>query len=203
MMLTVVPDRELSEMKSSLRALQHKRDKLSLEIAETLGVTGFYALSQLNLNDPRVIPLRDQLYNVESKMDKLYWDIEEAEAIRDNEYERYLAKKQCTEFLGSLGDKAANEFLIHNNLTTITLVEKVLKNPNFLKETYSKGPNSSWLPIIRIEDNIVFVKTIRGIEPARKANAKCSDIKIGDLALCKSVRNHLFMIDYTSKEVEA
>ena len=78
MMLTVVPDRELSEMKSSLRALQHKRDKLSLEIAETLGVTGFYALSQLNLNDPRVIPLRDQLYNVESKMDSV-WKFDETD----------------------------------------------------------------------------------------------------------------------------
>ena len=192
MMKTLHTDSEVSEMKSSLRALQYKRDKISLEIAETLEVSGFYVLSQLNLNDPRVVTLRDQLYTVESKMDKLYWDIEEAEAVRDNEYEHYLARKQCSKFLGALGDKAANSFLKQHGLTTITLVEAVLENPDFLKE--HDGPN--WLPILKVEDNMVFVQTIRGIEPARKANIKCSEVKAGDLALCRSVQNHLFMIDY-------
>ncbi|MBQ6512234.1 hypothetical protein [Methanobrevibacter sp.] len=203
MMISLVSDSELSEMKSTLRALRKKRDKVSVEIAEKLGITGSYVISQLNLNDPRVTHLRDELYRLESKIDELFWEIEEAEAIQNNEHDRYLARKKCTEFLGALGDKAANEFLIQNHLTTITLVEEVLKNPNFLKEKYTQGPNNSWLPIIRIEDNMVFVKTIRGVEPARKANAKCEEVKVGDLALCKSVRNHLFMIDYTHQGVEA
>lgn len=203
MMLPVMTDRELSEMNTSLRALTTKRDKLSVEIAEKLGVTGFYGLCQLDLNDPRVTSLRDELYEVEAKIDKLFWEIDEAESIREDDYERHLARKQCTKFLGALGDKAANEFLIQNNLSTITFVEEVLKNPDFIKEKYSLGPNSSWLPIIRIEDNMVFVKTIRGIEPARKANIECENAKVGDSALCKSVRNHLFMIDYATEEVEA
>lgn len=199
MMHQLKTDREISEMNISLRALNSKRDKISLAIAEKLGVKGFYGLCQLDLNDPRVIELRDELYDVEAKIDDLFWKIDEAEAIREDDYERHLARKQCNEFLGNLG-KEANSFLIRNNLTTITLVEKVLQYPDFLKK-YTE--DSAWYPITEIEDHVIFVKTREGIAPARKANAKCEDVKVGDLALCRYVRNHLFMIDYTTEGVEA
>lgn len=60
-----------------------------------------------------------------------------------------------------------------------------------------------WLPILRAEDSHVFVKTNRGIEPAKKQNQFCNNAVTGDLALCKSVQGHLIMMDYTKKEVES
>lgn len=62
-----------------------------------------------------------------------------------------------------------------------------------------------WLPIVRAEseDTHVFVKTDRGIEPARKQNNFLDNAVEGDLALCKSVQGYLIMMDYTKKEVEA
>lgn len=59
-----------------------------------------------------------------------------------------------------------------------------------------------WLPIVRMEDNIAYVKTIRGIEPCRIANNFCHDAEVGQYALCKSVRQKLFMVNYTTHEVE-
>lgn len=58
-----------------------------------------------------------------------------------------------------------------------------------------------WLPIVRMEKNIAYVQTIRGIEPCRMANNFCHDAEVGQFALCKSVRQTLFMVNYTD-EVE-
>lgn len=59
-----------------------------------------------------------------------------------------------------------------------------------------------WLPILRAEseDSHVFVKTNRGIEPAKKQHGFCDNASTGDYALCKSEHGHLIMMDY-SKEV--
>ena len=57
-----------------------------------------------------------------------------------------------------------------------------------------------WLPIVRMEKNIVYVQTIRGIEPCRMANNFCHDAEVGQYALCKSVGQTLFMHDYSSKQ---
>ena len=66
-----------------------------------------------------------------------------------------------------------------------------------------QGESMKWLPIIRMESNIAYVKTIRGIEPCRLANNFCYDAEVGQFALCKSVRQTLFMVDHSSNpEVE-
>ena len=61
-----------------------------------------------------------------------------------------------------------------------------------------QGETMKWLPIVRMEDNIAYVQTIRGIEPCRMANNFCHDAEVGQFALCKSVRQTLFMVNYTS-----
>ena len=63
-----------------------------------------------------------------------------------------------------------------------------------------KGESMKWLPIIRVEEDLVFVRTIRGIEPCRMANNFCHDAEVGQYALCKSVEQTLFMHDHSSKQ---
>lgn len=90
-------------------------------------------------------------------------------------------------------------FLREHNQTLHGLIYDLMENPNYLEET----AQMSWLPVIRVEDNTIFVKTIRGIEPCRKANLDCENVDEGDLALCKSIRNNLFMISYFKEKVIA
>ena len=60
-----------------------------------------------------------------------------------------------------------------------------------------QGETMKWLPIIRIEENTAYVKTIRGIEPC-KITIPIDDVDIGKYALCESVNGNLIM-----SEVEA
>ena len=62
-----------------------------------------------------------------------------------------------------------------------------------------QGETMKWLPIVRMEGNIAYVQTIRGIEPCKMANSFCRDAEVGQFALCKSVRQTLFMVNYSDK----
>lgn len=114
----------------------------------------------------------------------------------DSEIEN--ATRKAYNFLDAQPDHGV-EFLRKNNQTVHGLVNDLLENPKYLEET----AHMSWLPVIKVEDNTIFVKTIRGIEPCRKANLNCEEVETGDLALCKSVRNNLFMISHFKEEVMA
>ena len=108
------------------------------------------------------------------------------------------ATQKAYNFLDAQPDKGLT-FLREHNQTIHGLIWDLLENPNYLDETVQM----SWLPVIRVEDNTIFVKTIRGIEPCRKANLDCENVDEGDLALCKSIHNHLFMISHFKEEVIA
>ena len=140
---------------------------------------------------------------LDAEVTRLYWEIEEAKAIRNNTYKRVKAEKTVYTFIKSLPDKLLFEYLSEIGMNVLRLIDAVEENPDFIKETYNKGPSMKWLPIIRIEDDIVFVKTIRGIEPVRKTSDFCNGACVGDYALCKSIENHLFMYDYNNSEVKA
>lgn len=135
---------------------------------------------------------------LDAEITRLYWEIEEAEAIRNGTYSRFEARKTVYHFINKTPDKQLFDYLTEQGLTTHRLIDEVEKNPDFIQETYT--PTMKWLPIIRVEDNLIFVKTIRGIEPVRKANLECEGANVGDFALCKSVRNNLFMFDYSKSE---
>ena len=108
------------------------------------------------------------------------------------------ATRKAYNFLDAQPDYGI-DFLTMNNQTVHGLIYDLLGNPNYLEET----AHMSWLPVIKVEGNIVFVKTIRGIEPCRKANMNCENVETGDLALCKSVKNNLFMLSHFKEEVVA
>lgn len=108
------------------------------------------------------------------------------------------ATQKAYNFLDAQPDHGIT-FLRENNQTLHGLIYDLLENPNYLEET----AQMSWLPVLRVEDNTIFVKTMQGIEPCRKANMNCENIAIGDLALCKSIKNNLFVLSHFKEEVIA
>ena len=136
---------------------------------------------------------------LDDEITQLYWEIEEAKAIRDGNYGRFEAKKTVYHFINKTPDKQLFDYLKEQELTTHRLIDEVEKNPDFIQETYT--PTMKWLPIVRTEDHMVYVQTIRGIEPVRKTSDLCNGASVGDYALCKSVRNNLFMFDYSKEAI--
>lgn len=174
MLRPILPDNELNNLKRKLRALKKRQDKLS--------------------NHGK------QSQKLDNEITKLHWEIKEAEAIRNNTYPRFEAEKTVYTFINSLPDKILFQYLHEIGMNVLRLIDAVEENPNFIKETYNKGPTMKWLPIIRVEEDLVFVRTIRGIEPVRKTSDICNGATVGDYALCKSVRSNLFMVDYNKVE---
>ena len=111
----------------------------------------------------------------------------------DSEIE--TATQKAYNFLDAQPDNGA-DFLRKNNQTVHGLIYDLLENPKYLEET----ANMSWLPVIKVEDNTIFVKTVHGVESCRKANLECENVNVGDLALCKSIQNNLFMISHFKEE---
>ena len=170
MFRTILSDKELHGLERKYRSLKRKQDKHPV----------------------------GKFPKLDAEVTKLHWEIEEAKAIRNNTYPRFEAEKTVYHFINKTPDKQLFDYLKEQGLTTHRLIDEVEKNPDFIQETYK--PTMKWLPIIRVEDNLIFVKTIRGIEPVRKANLECEGANVGDFALCKSVRNNLFMFDYSKSE---
>lgn len=192
---TVFPS--IEEMKKTYRVLTLKRDKYSLEIAARLDMPKLWTIDQVDFDDPRLSDIKDDFQQLETYLHKLYWEIKKEEANRDNTLPHYFATRKAYCFLDSQPDKGIG-FLQKNNLTTHGLIYALLNNPNYLEET----AHVTYLPVARVEDNTIFVETEHGIESCRKANLLCENVHVGNLALCKSIQNNLFMISYLD-EVEA
>lgn len=187
----------LDDKKKTYRALKNRRDSYSVEIATILDMPKIWVIDQVDFDDPRLSHIKDDFLKVTKRLHELYWEIEREEAIRDGTFPHYIATRKAYCFLDSQPDKGI-QFLQKHNLTTHGLIYELLENPNYLEET----AHVTYLPVARVEDDTIFVKTIRGIEPCRKANLHCENVKIGDFALCKSIHNTLFMVDYL-EEVSA
>ena len=137
---------ELMEKKSTLRALNLKRENLAVEMAERLGLTGFFGLAQINFDDPRIADLIDDFNEVVSKIGFYFWEVDRLEAIRDGELPRHNAKVKVYKFLGGLGNDKATNFLKLHHLTTVSLTEAVLICPTLLDNPIDFDEN---LEIIR------------------------------------------------------
>ena len=197
----VVTESELQNKKGTLRVYQRKYDNYMSEFQSRLDLPlpgqQFWTMAQVDLDDPRLEDIKDDFRNLMEKIRNLQWEIEKDEAVRDNTLPQYYATRKAYNFLDSQDDGGIT-FLQEHNLTTHGLIWEIMENPHFIEEQ----EHIQWLPVVRVDDAI-FVKTIRGIEPVRKANLKCENIKVGDYAICKSIRNNLFMFYYCTEEVEA
>ena len=123
----------LDEKKMILRALQRKRDSLAVEIATRLDLPRRWVMADVDLDDPRIVDLKEKLLSTERKIYHTEDEVEFLEAKRDGEIDRYNARKIAYDWLHLLGDEG-NQWLIDHKLTTVTLTEEILKNPNFLEE---------------------------------------------------------------------
>ena len=139
-----------------------------------------------------------KLPKLDEEITHLHWEIKEAEAIRDGTYSRFEAEKTVYTFINKTPDKQLFDYLKEIDMNVLRLIEAVEENPDFIQETYT---TMKWLPIVRTEDHMVYVQTIRGIEPVRKTSDLCNGASVGDYALCKSVRNNLFMFDYSKEAI--
>ena len=196
----IASESELRNKRSTLRVYQRKYDKYMSEFQKRLELPlpgqQFWTMAQVNMDDPRIEDIKDDFRNLMDKIHSLQWEIEKAEAVRDNTLPQYYATRKAYSFLDSQDDGGIT-FLQEHNLTTHSLIYEIMENPQFIEE----HEHIQWLPVVRVDDSI-FVKTLRGIEPVRKANLKCENIKVGDYAICKSIRNSLFMFYYCTDEVE-
>lgn len=132
-------DNEIAQMKKQYRAMQKKRDNICVEIAIIQNMPNIWDMEMVNWNDPEIQHLKEPYFQIESECSKLFWEIEEAEAIRDNEYDKFVARKKVYTFLDEIGDAKSIEYLQRIGMSTLRLVDAVLNNPDFIKETYKGG----------------------------------------------------------------
>ena len=146
----------LDDKKSSLRAIQRRRDDLAAEIGyrvrDTISSYPLWVMEQVNFDDPRLADIKGKFFKTEEKLRELTWEVDRLEAIRDGELPRHEAKVKVYEFLRGMGDdKNQINFLQSYHLSTVTLTEAVLLCPKLLDDMTNFEEN---LEIIRSNPNV-------------------------------------------------
>ena len=140
----------LDEKKSTLRALQKRRDDLAAEIGfrvrDTISSYPLWIMDQVDFNDPRLNDIKDKFFKTEEKLRELTWEVDRLEAIRDGELPRHEAKVKVYDFLGKMSDDNVISFLQAYHLSTTSLTEAVLLCPALLEDMTNFEEN---LEIIR------------------------------------------------------
>lgn len=140
----------LDEKKSTLRALQKRRDDLAAEIGsrvrDTISSYPLWIMDQVDFNDPRLDDIKDKFFKTEEKLRELTWEVDRLEAIRDGELPRHEAKVKVYDFLEKMSDDNVISFLQAYHLSTTSLTEAVLLCPALLEDMTNFEEN---LEIIR------------------------------------------------------
>lgn len=128
----------LDDKKSTLRALQRRRDDLAAEIGfrvrDTISSYPLWIMDQVDFNDPRLDDIKDKFFKTEEKLRELTWEVDRLEAIRDGELPRHEAKVKVYDFLGKMSEDNVISFLQAYHLSTVTLTEAVLLCPTLLED---------------------------------------------------------------------
>ena len=137
---------ELEQKRSTLKALNLKRDNLAAEIGyrvqDTISSYPRWIMDQVNFDDPRIADIKDEFFRLEEKISKLTWEVDRLEAIRDGELPRHEAKVKVYEFLRGMGnDMNQIHFLQTYHLSTTSLTEAVLICPGLLDDMTSFEEN--------------------------------------------------------------
>ena len=140
----------LDDKKSSLRAIQRRRDDLAAEIGycvrDTISSYPLWVMEQVNFDDPRLADIKGKFFKTEEKLRELTWEVDRLEAIRDGELPRHEAKVKVYDFLGKMSEDNVISFLQAYHLSTISLTEAVLLCPALLEDMTNFEEN---LEIIR------------------------------------------------------
>lgn len=121
----------ISEKKRMLRGLENKAEKLSIEIAEILGLKSFWTYEVGDGDDPAVADLYNERACVLHKIGVIVDEIERLQHDESNPRMDYAARKVVNNFLKDLGDAEAIEFLKEVGMTTHEVIEQVHYNPHF------------------------------------------------------------------------
>lgn len=123
---------EKMNLRSTIKALSFKKDRVACRIAESVGITGQFFSDELPLDDHRVAPsdklefedLSTRLYNAVWKLDAL-----------ENDSERHHARQNCYDFVSLLSLDECKTFLeLVGCKSTVDLTEKLISNPNLIEE---------------------------------------------------------------------
>jgi hypothetical protein len=131
--------RSLEDLRSSYRAIGKKLDNIRMDAAILTNILPlpegkrFWVADEIQWDDPRLDDIRDKFFSLLEKHHDLERTIGRLEAIRDNDLPRWEARQTAYGWLNILGDDG-NDWLIQHNLTTVTLTEAILLNPQFLEE---------------------------------------------------------------------
>lgn len=136
--VTILTDREIGEKKSQLRAMENKRDTLAIQVAKTLNFPSIWTTDMIDWNNPLVSELHDEFKTLDSNINRLKWEISEAEAILDGTLDYHKAKVKAYRFMADNFNNFDDEvnFFKKNNLTCgmSSLIEEVYQNPSYLEE---------------------------------------------------------------------
>ncbi len=131
-------DSEILAMKSQLRAKQKKRDDIAVEVAIIQNLPNIWDMEMVDWDDPEVSHLKEPYFQIKKECSDLFWKIEEAEAIQHDDLDRFKARKTVYTFLDEIGDAKSIQYLQRIGMNTLRLVDVVLENPDFIKETYGE-----------------------------------------------------------------
>ena len=136
--VTIRTESEIGEMKSNLRRMERKRDSLAIQVAKTLNFPSIWTTDMIDWNNPLVSDLHDEFKTLDSNINKLKWEISEAEAILDGTLDYHEAKVKAYKFMADNFNNFDDEvdFFKKNNLTQgmISFIEEVYQNPDYLSE---------------------------------------------------------------------
>ena len=132
--------RSLEDLRSSYRAIDRRLDQLRIEAAIAVEVLPlkpgrkFWTADEIDWDDPRISEhLKQKVFDLCEKHTQLYKTITRREAIENDDLPRWEARQVAYGWLHVLGDEA-NDWLIAHKLSTISLTEAILENPQFLEE---------------------------------------------------------------------
>lgn len=148
-------NKTLDDKKSSLRALQGKRDQLAAEIGyrvqDTISSYPLWIMDQVNFDDPRLSGIKEKFFNIEEKLRDLTWEVDRLQAIHDGELPRHEAKVKVYDFIKKMSDDNVISFLQAYHLSTTSLTEAVLICPHLLEDMTNFEEN---LEIIRSQPGV-------------------------------------------------
>lgn len=133
--------RSLEDLRSSYRAIGRKLDDLRIEAAIAVEILPlkpgrrFWCADEIDWDDPRIPEhLKQKVFDLCDKHYQLGQTIGKREAICDGDLPRWEARQVAYGWLNILGEQGSTDWLIKHHLTTVTLTEAILENPNFLEE---------------------------------------------------------------------
>ena len=136
--VTIRTESEIGEMKSNLRRMERKRDTLAIQVAKTLNFPSIWTTDMIDWNNPLVSDLHDEFKTLDGNINRLKWEISEAEAILDGTLDYHNAKVKAYKFMADNFNNFDDEvdFFKKNNLTQgmISFIEEVYQNPDYLSE---------------------------------------------------------------------